>query len=272
MGQMTKFVLAGFGNVGRQIAGAVLADPGGDLEIAAISARHLAAARQHARTLGLNVPVIPAAQAPEHGDIIVECATYEAFRDIVEPAVRAGCHVIAVSIGALAANMDLIDLAEKSGATIQIASGALPGLDALRAARQGHISSVKLVSHILPASLAREPYISEHNIDLAAAKTSPVQVFSGTARLAAGHFPRHFNVAVALSLAGIGLDRTLVEIYANARLPGVRHTVSVEADAVHLEMTSQNVPSPENHRTSAIVAPSILAALRELNATLRVGS
>ena len=79
-------------------------------------------------------------------------------------------------------------------------------------------------------------------------------------------------MAVALSLAGIGLDRTEIEIFANGRLPGARHSVLVKSDVIDLEMTSQNYPSPENNRTSRIVAPSILAALRELNAALRVGS
>ena len=92
------------------------------------------------------------------------------------------------------------------------------------------------------------------------------------AREAARHFPRHFNVAVALSLAGIGLDRTLIEILADGRIPGARHTVRVKSEVVELEMTSQNFPSPENNRTSRIVAPSILAALRELREPVRVGS
>ena len=79
-------------------------------------------------------------------------------------------------------------------------------------------------------------------------------------------------MAVSLSLAGIGLDRTEVEIHANGTLPGARHTIKVKSDVVDLEMTSQNYPSPENNRTSRIVAPSIMAALRELNTPIRIGS
>ena len=67
-------------------------------------------------------------------------------------------------------------------------------------------------------------------------------VFSGSAREAARHFPRHFNVAVTLGLAGIGLDQTEVTIRADGTLAGARHTLTVEADAVELEMTSQNFP------------------------------
>lgn len=272
MKRKTRFVLGGFGNVGRQIARSVLADPDGGLEIAAISARNLDAARETASKLGLNVPVVSAHEAPDHAGIVVECATYDSFRTIVEPAVIAGRHVIAVSVGALALNLDLIDLAEEHGATIQIASGTLPGLDILRSAREGNITSVKLESQILAKSLVHEAYIADNSIDLARADSEPVFIFSGSAREAARHFPRHFNVAVSLSLAGIGFDKTRIEIYANGQLPGARHTIKVESDVIQLEMTSQSFPSPENDRTSRIVAPSILAALRELSTAIRVGS
>ena len=272
MTRTTRIALGGFGNVGQQLARAILSEPDCGIEIAAISACGLDAARKRAANIGLNVPTVPAGEMPDHAKVIVECATYEGFRDILEPSIRAGCHVIAVSVGALAVNLDLLDLAKEIGAILQIGSGAMPGLDILRSAREGAIKSVKLESHIRPNSFAHESYVIERGIDLNLAETEPVRVFSGSAREAAGHFPRHFNVAVGLSLAGIGLDRTEIEIFANGTLPGARHTVRVVSDVVDLEMTSQNFPSPENQRTSRIVAPSILAALRELNTSLRVGS
>ena len=272
MSRKTRFVVAGFGNVGGQIVNAVQADRSGELEIAAIATRDHSKARAKARKLRLDVPIITATEASDHADIVVEASTYEGFRNIVEPALLAGKYVIAISVGALAVNLDLIDLAERNGATLQIAGGTLPGLDILRAAREGAIEEVRLVSSILPRSLIHEDYIATNGIDLARAETEPVHVFTGSAREAAGHFPRHFNVAVSLSLAGIGLDRTKIQIHADGRLPGARHSIIVKADAVELEMTSQNFPSPENNRTSRIVAPSILAALRTLSASLRVGS
>ncbi|WP_299618918.1 aspartate dehydrogenase domain-containing protein [Pelagibius sp.] len=269
---VTRFVLCGFGNVGEQIVRKVQADGDDALEIAAIAARDPAKARKKAAALGLNVPVIAPNEAPDHAAIVVEAATYDSFRDVVEPALKAGAHVIAVSVGALAVNLDLVDLAQEQGATLQIAGGTLPGLDILRAAREGTIEEVRLISRILPQSLVHEAYIADHGINLDRAESEPVPVFSGSAREAARHFPRHFNVAVSLSLAGVGLDKTLVEIQADGRLPGARHTIRVKADVVDLEMTSQNFPSPENNRTSRIVAPSIVAALRQLRASLRVGS
>lgn len=272
MSHTTRIGLGGFGNVAAQLTRAILGEADTGMEITAISAGNLSAAAERAAKLGLRVPVVPAQALPDHADVIVECATYESFRAILEPAILAGKHVIAVSVGALAVNFDLLDLAKQHGATLHIATGAMPGLDILRSAREGEIESVKLESHIRPSSFAHEEYVIEKGVDLAAAETGPVPVFTGSARQAAHHFPRHFNVAVALSLAGIGLDRTEIEIYANGTLPGARHTVRVKSNVVDLEMTSQNFPSPDNQRTSRAVAPSILAALRELNTPLRIGS
>lgn len=272
MTRKARFVLCGFGNVGEQLVRLVQADPSGQLEIAAIAARDLDRAASKARDLGLDVPIITAGEAPNHARTVVEASTYDSFREVVEPGLRAGCHVIAVSVGALAPNLDLIDLAETSGGTLQIANGALPGLDIVRAARESNITELRLISRILPRSLIHEAYIAENKIDLKKAEAEAVPVFSGSARAAAGHFPRHFNVAVALSLAGIGLDRTQVEITADGRIPGTEHRIQVKSEAVELELVSRNFPSPQNNRTSRIVAPSIIAALRNSISPLRIGS
>ena len=272
MNAKTRIVIGGFGNVGEQLVHKIREDEHGTLEIAAIAARDLDKAKAKAEKLGVDAPIITAVEVPKYDAVLVECATYEGFRDVVEPAIRAGGTVVAISVGALAANMDLIDLTEKCGATLQIAGGTLPGLDILRAAREGDIESVVLTSHIHPASLEHEPFIHEHGIDLAPATSGPVPVLDGTAREAAENFPRHFNVAVTLGLAGIGLDRTEVRIRADGTLLGARHTLTVKSDAVELEMVSQNFPSPQNNRTSRIVALSILAALRRMQGGLLIGS
>ena len=264
--------LGGFGNVGRHLAQRLREGAIPAVRLTAVAARDLEKARTNSQQLDPSPVVVPADELPSHADVIVECATYEGFRAVVEPALQAGKHVIAVSVGALAENLDLIDLAERTGGCLQIANGAMPGLDIVRCAAEGNIRSLTLTSHIRPESLAHEAYILDRGFDFGTLPAQAVEVFKGSAREAAAAFPRHFNVAVALSLAGIGLDRTQVEIYADASLPGARHTVTVDSDLISLSLTSQNRPSPENNRTSRIVAPSILAALRGLVSPLRLGS
>jgi hypothetical protein len=112
-----------------------------------------------------------------------------------------------LSAGALLENEDLIDLAKQNGGQIVVPTGALIGLDAVTAAAVGTIHSVRMVTRKPVTGLAGAPYIVENNIDIERI-TEPLKIFDGTAREAAKGFPANLNVAVALSLAGIGPDRT----------------------------------------------------------------
>ena len=272
MKEKTKFVLCGLGNIGSQVINSTLNNHQNNLEIVAVCSRNKEKAQKKINDFKLNIPIISASEAPNYAKVIVETATYESFREVVEPAIISGCHVIAISVGALVKNLDLIDLANKHNSILQIANGTLPGLDILRSAKEGNVNTVKLKSKILPESLEGEEYIENNNIDLSKANKEAVFIFSGSAREAAQHFPRHFNVSVSLSLAGIGLDKTQIEVYADGTLKGALHKIIIKSDVVELEMTSQNFPSSVNKRSSLIVAKSIIAALREINSHIRIGS
>ena len=101
--------------------------------------------------------------------------------------------------------------------------------------------------------------------------TAPLKVFDGPAREGAQGFPANLNVAAALSLAGIGPDRTRLQIWADPTVTRNTHTITVDADAMRFTMTIENVPS-DNPRTGRSVAPSTIAALRGLVSALKVGS
>jgi aspartate dehydrogenase len=118
--------------------------------------------------------------------------------------------------------------------------------------------------------LAGAPYLIENNIDIEGIK-EPLLLFSGTARAAAAGFPANLNVAVALSLAGIGPDRTTLEIWADPALERNTHRIEVDADSARFSMAIENIPS-ENPRTGRITALSVIACLRKIHAPLRVGS
>jgi aspartate dehydrogenase len=140
----------------------------------------------------------------------------------------------------------------------------------VRAAAEGTIHSVKMVTRKPPAGLEGAPYLLEGNISVTGL-TEPTKVFDGSARDGARGFPTNVNVAAALSLAGIGPDRTRLEIWADPTVTRNTHTITVDADAMRFTMTIENVPS-ENPRTGKSVAPSTIAALRGLVSELKVGS
>jgi aspartate dehydrogenase len=100
----------------------------------------------------------------------------------------------------------------------------------------------------------------------------PLRVFAGSAREAIAGFPANVNVAVALSLAGIGPDRTHVEVWADPAVTRNTHTIKVRSNSADLTMTIENIPSEENPRTGMITPLSALAALRRLTSALVVGS
>ena len=100
----------------------------------------------------------------------------------------------------------------------------------------------------------------------------PRRVFSGTAREAARGFPAKVNVAAALALAGIGPDRTTVEIWADPTVTRNIHRIEVEAAAARLSMQVENVPSAENPRTGRLTPLSVIAALKKLSSPLAIGT
>ena len=92
------------------------------------------------------------------------------------------------------------------------------------------------------------------------------------AREGARGFPANVNVAAALGLAGIGPERTRLEIRADPGVTRNIHEIRLEAETVRFQLRIENVPSPENPRTGRSVAPSVTAALRRFVAPLVVGT
>ena len=178
--------------------------------------------------------------------------------------------VVVLSAGALLANEYLVRMAAQTGGTIIVPTGALIGLDAVIAAAEGTIHSVRMVTRKPPKGLEGAPYLVEHNIDLSNV-TEPLKVFTGNARDAARGFPANLNVVVALSLAGIGPDKTTLEIWADPTVTRNVHRIEVDSDSALMSMTIENIPS-ENPKTGRITAQSVIALLRKMTAPLRVGT
>ena len=203
-------------------------------------------------------------------DIVVECAPAKLLPDIAGPFLRAGKTVIVLSVGAILVNEHLVGLAREHGGQIVVPTGALLGLDAVAAAAEGKIHSVRMITRKPVRGLLGAPYLAEHNIRIEDI-TEPLRIYSGTAREASAGFPANLNVAVALSLAGIGADRTTLEIWADPSLQRNVHRIEVLADSATFAMSIENVPS-DNPRTGRITALSVISYLRKLGAPLRVGS
>lgn len=266
---MTHVAVAGLGAVGRVLV-ARLTEGVPGLELTAVSARDLVRAQETLGQLGADVPAVEIADLAPLADLVVECAPAHLLPSIAEPFLQEGKEVVVLSAGALLEYPHLVDVAEEHGGRITVPTGALLGLDAVAAAAEGEIRSLRLSTRKPPAGLVGAPGIQEGGINLENL-TEPLLVFRGTARAAARGFPANLNVAVALALAGAGPDRTDVEVWADPRVTKNTHTIVMKSDAADLTMTIENVPS-ENPRTGRITPLSVISLLRKRNASLRVGS
>lgn len=265
-----KVSIGSLGTVGYAVARRL--DQGVEgLSLVAVSARDEARARARVSDFRHSVAVVPLSELAEVSDVVVECAPAEVFEQIATPAILAGRVLVPISVGALLEHWSLVSLAESTGARIIVPSGALLGLDAVRAACEGRIESVRMVTRKPPRGLAGAPYLKAHGIDVSNLD-APLKVFEGTAREGAAGFPANVNVAAALGLAGIGPDHTELEIWADPTVSRNTHHIIVEADSARFELSIENVPTEENPRTGRLVAHSVVATLRRLTAPLTVGT
>lgn len=259
---MLKVGIVGMGVIGRRVADAVSRGiPGTTLVGVTV--------RQPATAAGY--PALALDELIERADLIVEAATQAALREFGPAVLSAGKHLMVLSVGALVGVLDgWAALAEKHGARILVPSGAIAGLDGVKGAREGQITAVTMETRKPPRGLAGAPYIEERGIDLDRITTETL-IFEGPATEAVRAFPANVNVVAALSLAGIGPQRTRIKLYAVPGQTRNQHRITVEGEFGTLRIEVENVPS-ENPRTGRLSYLSAIAMLREMGAAVQVGN
>lgn len=265
-----KIAVAGLGAIGKTVANALDNGEIPGCSLAAVSGRDSQKSVAFVSGLSVSVPVVPLEELHQYADVVVECAPSALLAQIAEPTLRAGKKVIVLSVGALLILPDLIELAKAGTGQILIPTGALLGLDAVTAANEGTITSVKMISRKPPVGFKGAPFLEQNRISVENL-SEPLLLFSGSPRDAARGFPANLNVSVALSLAGIGPDKTELEVWADPTVVRNTHHIEVVSDSALLHMTIENIPS-ENPKTGRITAQSVIAMLRKLAAPVRVGT
>jgi len=262
--------IAGLGAIGKAIAVKLSTGTVPGIELTAVSAKNHEKAQEFIRTLAHPVQVLHLEDLEPHADIVVECAPAEFLGDIISPFLKKQKKAIVLSVGAILFRPDLVELAKQTGGVIMVPTGALIGLDAVVAAAEGQIYSARMVTRKPPNGLLGAPYLIEHGISLEGLK-EPLKVFTGNAKDAAKGFPANLNVVVALALAGLGPDKTFLEIWADPTVVHNTHTIFVESDSAKFTMTMQNIPS-ENPRTGRITSLSVVAMLRKMTSHFSIGT
>ncbi len=264
--------LLGCGAIGSTIAGAVLSGELPETEICSI----VTASRQpsYAKLLGAKWSTRVHDFQDTKPDVILEAASQAALLRHAHDCVRFSKRFVLMSVGAFGDSSfreGLISTARAHTCEIIVPSGAIGGLDILRAARcNGALSSVNMTIAKNPRALMGAPYLAEHQIDLTKVQSRQI-VFKGPASEAVLAFPQNVNIAAAVSLAGIGFDRTNLCIVADPALE--RTTITLEANGAfgNFSLSLVNTPHPSTPKTSYLACLAAISTLANLQASLHVG-
>lgn len=260
--------IVGLGTIGRAVAQALAAGLPG-CRLAGVTSRDPVRARAFLATLPGAPPDLPLERLVEVSDLVVEAAGQAALAELAPVVLDAGRDLVVLSVGGLLDHPEWVTRAEARGCRIHAPSAAIAGLDGLKgAAVAGHLAAVTVETRKPPRGLGGAPGVVGIDLDALRGETL---VFEGTAREACRAFPANVNVVAAVSLAGLGPDRTRVRVYAVPGLDRNRHTVTAEGAFGRLRVEVENVPS-ENPRTGRLAYLSTIACLRDLAAPLRVGT
>lgn len=207
-------------------------------------------------------------------DLIIEAASQTAVRQYSIDTLRSGKDLMVMSVGAFSDDeffREVTSAAKRSGRRIYIPSGAIVGVDGVKASELGEIQEVVLTTRKPPETLQYSEYLAKRRVRLKGLKR-PRVVFEGSAREAVKAFPASVNVAATLSLAGIGFDKTKVRMVADPRIKRNIHEIRVRGKSGELITETHNVPFPDVPRTSYLAALSAIRTLRNISETVRVGT
>lgn len=259
---MLNVGIIGFGGIARTVIG-VLADEGRDrIRLTGVLVRHggsSSAGSGDSPHVGIFTDL--GALLEQRPDLIVECAGHDAVREHAERILAVGIDLIVISIGALADEAlyeRVRAAARQGGSSLILPAGAVGGIDALSALRLAGLTSVCYRSRKPPRAWAGTPAEKNANLDALEQATC---VYRGNAREAALLFPKNSNVAATVALAGIGFEKTQVELIADPTLTDNRHEIEAHgpAGSFHIRLTGQ--PLASSPRTSALAAYSVARSI-----------
>lgn len=207
----------------------------------------------------------------ERCSLIVEAASADAAAEVLKKAVAKRKDIMLMSVGGIIDRADLLTSAGKKGVKVYIPSGAICGLDGIKAASMKRIDKVILTTKKPPAALKGAPYVEKNRIDLDSIDKE-TKLFEGPAAEAVKAFPKNINVSAALSLAGIGAKKTIVRIICSPGIDRNIHEIEVTGEAGRIFVSAENVPSPENPKTSYLAALSAMAVIRDIADGVRIGT
>ena len=269
---MKKIGIVGCGTIGSELARRVVSDFSDVSQLVAVCDVEQTVADRLVQELDCGAVGCGLDQLIGKSDLVIEAASGKVSADVAIKCLSSGRDVLIMSVGGLLERYsEIMETARSSSAGLTVPSGALSGLDAVKAAAAAGIDSARLTTRKPPGGLTGAPFIVENNIDLDAIKAEQV-IFEGTTLDAVKGFPKNINVAAALSLAGIGPEKTMVRIMTSPEYSTNSHEIEVTGAFGRLVSRTENVPSPTNPKTSYLAVLSPIATLKTILYPVRIGS
>ncbi len=268
---MLKVGIAGCGTIGSYLAKNIAVKYKGKVKLTGVCEPKREKITALEKVLKRKIKSFSLSGLVKNSDLVIEAAEGRVVGQLLPEVIKYGKEAMLMSTGGLLLRPDLLDTLIRKKIRLYIPSGAIAGLDALKAAKMGRITSVKLTTRKPPAGLKGAPYIVKKKIALEKLKKDTI-VFDGTAKQAVAGFPKNINVAAVLSLAGIGAARTRVCIVACPKIKRNTHTIEIEGNFGKILSCTENVPSQLNPKTSQLAVLSALATLDGILSPIKIGT
>lgn len=249
-----KIGIIGCGNIATDICIAIQ-EKEVPAEVVALTDIDMAKAEALRQKYELNATIGTLEETVACVDYVVECAVASVVTDVLQASIAHHVDCLIMSVGGLMSQPEYLEEAKKNRIHVWLPTGAICGIDGIRAAMQAGLESVTLTTRKPPRGLVGAPYLEKHNIDVSNL-TEPLVVFEGTARDAVKAFPANVNVAAALSLAGIGPDKTVVQLIADPEATTNTHEIHASGPFGEMTTIMRNRPSPRNPKSSYMASLS----------------
>ncbi len=274
MVRLLRIGIVGCGAIGSSLAKAVAKEMSAQAKLTAFYDIDADKSKKLSRLISKNknLAVSSLKQLIIDSDLVVESASGSSSWVIAKEALINGRDVLIMSVGGIVGHFkELSALAIKYNARVYIPSGAIAGIDALKAAKAGGIKKVFLTTRKNPLSFKGVKFVEDKGIILDKIKEDTV-LFSGTAFEAVKHFPQNINVAGILSIAGIGPNKTMVRIIASPSIQNNIHEIRIESRAGVIVTRTENILHPNNPKTSYLAVISAVAVLKQILVPVKIGT
>jgi aspartate dehydrogenase len=264
---MSLVGLIGYGGIARDVV-AAMREAGGSVGISSALCRPGRSDKARAALPGIDIVERLDDLLARKPKVVAEVAGQQAITEHGSEVLKRGFDLLIISIGALAepALLDRLKTAANEGKSrILLPAGAIGGIDAIAAMRVGGLTTVRYRSRKPPAAWRGSPAEKVADLDKLTGRTV---LYRGHAGEAALLYPQNANVAAAVALAGLGFEKTEVELVADPEAPGNVHEIEAEGTAGRFVISLQGRPSRTNPKTSALAALSVARALLNLDATI----